>query len=560
MSIKMLKRKKSENKELKSKHKITVCEKTRPIKREIAIFLMINFLLALCIPMQTIAGADIYIDTVRIYDGMESSFSQGYEPAIKDDTMYLVVPFAAEKELLNDRILVGISFVKDENCPFYYRNYQKQVKKSEDGIYLYQCEIKLKNDRVNGQYPLKLSVRAQTGEEILQQEFTIYVEITDGKTKVSAECPPETDTPKMPVGETNGIKDDSNQSEKDEINNNASESHHNETSGADEAIQDESIQNSENGTADMIQESTASEDGQSGTEPEVMHQPRILLTSSLSENTLKAGETALWTVTVRNCSSSQSIENMKVTLISESNDISFEKNSWYFARTGAGKTIDLSQNISVEKKTAAEPVSVQFQFEYEDSKGNSYSSSETVKLSISQIQQAELTNLSFPESVYAADTESLTFQIHNTGLAELYNVRVRLEGTGLFPTQEQFLGNLEAGISVNGEIPVFAGTLDMNENGEISSEGAEKYGETYGKVIFSYENENGEVTEQTLDIHTKIKKPKTVELKVEKEQPKTNQWWITIVVGIVLVLVLVVIWLFLRMQYFKKRVEYHEKS
>ena len=71
-------------------------------------------------------------------------------------------------------------------------------------------------------------------------------------------------------------------------------------------------------------------------------------------------------------------------------------------------------------------------------------------------------------------------------------------------------------------------------------------------MTFSYEDEQGKVIEQTQEIHTSIQEPEIVELKVEKEKPQTNQWWITIGAGMFLVLVLVIIWLYLRMKYYQK--------
>ena len=196
------------------------------------------------------------------------------------------------------------------------------------------------------------------------------------------------------------------------------------------------------------------------------------------------------------------MENLKVTLLCESRDISFEKTSWYFERAGAGQVLDLSQNITVGRKAAAEAVPVQLQFDYEDKKGTGYNATESVSLSVSQTQQAELAGLSFPESIYEADTDSLTFQVRNTGLAVIYNARVRLEGKGLFPEKELFLGNMESGASLDGEIPVFAGTLDMDADGNVMEGGGEKYGDVVGTVIFSYEDEQGKVTEQEQKLHT----------------------------------------------------------
>lgn len=308
---------------------------------------------------------------------------------------------------------------------------------------------------------------------------------------------------------------------------------------------------------------TENEDSTAGQNPageaEVSHQPRLLVTSRLAENSLKAGSSMPWTVTVKNCSKTEAIENMKVTLSAESQDVVLEKASWYFEKVGGGKTIDLSQNISVGKKAAEEPVILQFSFEYEDKQGNGYTCTEPVRLSVRQEQKGELANLSFPESAYASDTEPFTFQVYNTGLATLYNVRVRMSGPGLFPTRDLFLGNMEAGASEDGEIPVFIGTLDMDANGETSG-GGEKYGETSGVVVFSYENEQGEVQEQTMEVHTQIQEPKQVQLKIEEEAPRTNQWWISILVLAAIVLISLMVWFYLRMKHFRKRVELYEKA
>ena len=114
------------------------------------------------------------------------------------------------------------------------------------------------------------------------------------------------------------------------------------------------------------------------------------------------------------------------------------------------------------------------------------------------------------------------------------------------------MGNLEGGVSQPGELQVFAGTLDMDSKGNVIEGGGEKYGDTAGTVTFSYEDEQGQVIEQVMEIHTSIQEPEIVELKVEKEAPETNQWWITIVAGLVLALVLVIIWLYLRLKYYQR--------
>ena len=146
----------------------------------------------------------------------------------------------------------------------------------------------------------------------------------------------------------------------------------------------------------------------------------------------------------------------------------------------------------------------------------------------------------------------MNFQVQNTGLSAIYNVKVRLEAKGLFPQRESFLGNIEGGTSVDGEQKVFVGTLDMDAQGNVSQEGGEKYGDTTGFAILSYENEQGEIMEQKVEIHTTIREAETVKLEIEEQKPKTNQWWITIVFFVVLALLLVIIWLYLRMKHYQK--------
>ncbi len=477
------------------------------------------------------SGVMVTIDANRKYEGMNAPFSKGYEPSIKKDVMSLVIPFRVGQETGGSRILVGISFEREENSPFYYKNYQKKVKESEEGIYLYQCKIQLKENRVNGQYPLHLFVQAKAQGEHIQQEFTIYVEITDGKPKPQTGNQEENHSGPEGSGSIEGDSDGG--------------------SGNGGLAGDGISDGGEMGSMDSP--NGTSQPSGSWQKEEASRQPKVIIHANSLQNTpLQAGSQMFWSVSAKNCSSNRSIENLKVTILSEQKDISFEKTAWYFEQAGAGASMDLSQNITIGIKAASGPVQIQFQFEYEDKQGTAYTSTETATLTVVQEPKAELAGLTFPESIYESDTDLLTFQVQNSGLAPIYNAKVHLEGKGLFPEKELFLGTIEAGTSTDGEISVFAGNLCMDNEGNIIEEHGEKYGDTLCTVIFSYENEQGEVSEQKQELKTSIKKPQIVELKVEKEAPKTNQWWITILAGAFLVLILIIIWLYLRMKHYRR--------
>lgn len=439
-------------------------------------------------------------DTIRIapnkkYKGMNASFAKGYEPSVKNHKLQLIVPFLADMAG-QEGIWVGVSFDREEDSPFYFKTYQTRVKRSKDGVYLYRCGIKLKKDRVNGQYPLRLNVQAQAPEGVLQQEFVIYVEITDGRERTEDLLP----------AEENGAEGEGAKEEPDAS--------------------------------------------------EILRQPRVILSENgIHDGQVEAGQEAYWTLLAKNCSGSEPLYNVKVTLLCENGDLQFERQSWYFERVAAGASMDLSQNVAADQKAAAGMATAQLQFDYEDQKGGVYNSVETARLSVYQPQQARLVNFSMPEGIYESDTETVTFQAQNTGLAVLYNAKARLEGQGLF-ANEVYLGNIEAGSAADGEMQVFAGTLNMDAEGNVLDEDGEKYGDVKGRLVFSYENERGEAVEQEQAFSTAILKPQVAELKIEEApEQETNQWQAVTAVMVFLFMLLAIVCLYLRMRHYADMVK-----
>ena len=62
------------------------------------------------------------LDTVHVYEKMNTSFAQGYLPGIEGDTVHLTVPFTSSGELKDARISVSLDF--GEQAPFVYASYQ----------------------------------------------------------------------------------------------------------------------------------------------------------------------------------------------------------------------------------------------------------------------------------------------------------------------------------------------------------------------------------------------------------------------------------------------------
>lgn len=133
----------------------------------------------------------LVIDNQNRYEGMDKTYSEGYIPKVEQGIAYLVVPLSCNGELKDNRIRVALNLGDFQTMPFVSKNYEKyvslqqvQVNDGTDTVegYVAVFSLELKQERYNGSYPVILTAHAtDTNGTELQQEFTIYVNITDGK-------------------------------------------------------------------------------------------------------------------------------------------------------------------------------------------------------------------------------------------------------------------------------------------------------------------------------------------------------------------------------------------
>lgn len=478
------------------------------------------------------------IDNRHRYEGMEQSFADGYQPEIRDGKLYLTVPFTASGALQNECLTVDLIFAEKENAPFVFKNYQKDVKlhsyrlldgimtpqgtdtkgtsgnnltatevpggiANQDGIaspadqqdaYCYTCEVPLQENATPGQYSVTVRAWGYTMDgERVNLDCQIFVRVPE----------PE------PVA---GSKD-----------------------------------NDSGGGAGGGGGYSGGESGEAA--EEILHQPKLLLeTCSLSDVSLKAGAEEPMKVQFRNCSETQTIYNLKVTASTDTKAVQPLRNSWYFSSIAPGETVAIEDGVKVAMATEDTSAVLSFDFEYEDKKGTAVSGKESVPLLIGQPTEVELHNAAFPAALYATDTQEFSIQALNLSRVPVYNVRIQLSGTGLFPAEDVFIGNMDAGTEGNGAMQVYVGTRTMQAVGHDSgTEDVEKYGPVNGTITLQYEDASGETHTQTETFQSEIKKPKVLSLEADDTQ-ETNAWWISIfaAVGAGMLLVIVVLALRLR--------------
>ena len=478
------------------------------------------------------------IDNRHRYEGMEQSFADGYQPEIRDGKPYLTVPFTASGALQNECLTVDLIFAEKENAPFVFNNYQKDVKlhsyrlldgimtpqgtdtkgtsgnnltatevpggiANQDGIaspadqqdaYCYTCEVPLQENATPGQYSVTVRAWGYTMDgERVNLDCQIFVRVPE----------PE------PVA---GSKD-----------------------------------NGSGGGAGGGGGYSGGESGEAA--EEILHQPKLLLeTCSLSDVSLKAGAEEPMKVQFRNRSETQTIYNLKVTASTDTKAVQPLRNSWYFSSIAPGETVAIEDGVKVAMATEDTSAVLSFDFEYEDKKGTAVSGKESVPLLIGQPTAVELHNAAFPAVLYATDTQEFSIQALNLSRVPVYNVRIQLSGTGLFPAEDVFIGNMDAGTEGNGAMQVYVGTRTMHAIGDDSgTEDVEKYGPVNGTITLQYEDASGETHTQTETFQSEIKKPKVLSLEADDTQ-ETNAWWISVfaAVGAGMLLVIVVLALRLR--------------
>jgi len=125
-------------------------------------------------------------------------------------------------------------------------------------------------------------------------------------------------------------------------------------------------------------------------------------------------------------------------------------------------------------------------FEYEDEDGNPFEATESIGVNVRQQSRLELSMMpGIPTMVMEGDRIDVSVTALNAGRSTLFNLRVRLEGEGITPTEEVF-GNVQSG----------------NMNNFWANFFATQPGPTVVYLVANFEDEMGEAHEivQTFDM------------------------------------------------------------
>lgn len=206
--------------------------------------------------------------------------------------------------------------------------------------------------------------------------------------------------------------------------------------------------------------------------------PKIIIDNySYGGEYVKAGETFPLHLSFLNTHRDHSVYNIRVSISSEGEIFSpmGSSSSMFIQEIPANgkleKTLTLKPKNDAEYKT----YNVFAEIEYEDDKGNKYTTKEFVGIPVVQQIQLRVGEVELPRENYPGNPMAVSLDFYNVGRALIRNLMVRIEGDFEIQDGSMYVGNLEAG-----KDNYFDATIVSQNPGPLA-----------GTIIFEYDDAVG---------------------------------------------------------------------
>ncbi|MFP4456388.1 MAG: COG1361 S-layer family protein [Clostridia bacterium] len=216
--------------------------------------------------------------------------------------------------------------------------------------------------------------------------------------------------------------------------------------------------------------------------------PKIIVSSyGTSPSIVRAGSNFTLNIRFQNTSKIRTVRNIKISLTapegsSDTGNVFTPVNSsnTIFIDEISPKGI-VTKNMPFYAVMDAQPrtYTVQASFEYEDTKGNQYSSSEEIGIRVIQQPRLEVSEPQIPQEIMQGGSASLFTEFYNMGRTTIYNLMVKVEGDFELRNPNYFVGNFDSG------------SRDYLD----TSLTATAPGTAEGRIIYQFEDAAGETQE-----------------------------------------------------------------
>lgn len=215
--------------------------------------------------------------------------------------------------------------------------------------------------------------------------------------------------------------------------------------------------------------------------------------------TIVAGESFNLLLTVKNASSSVSASDILLTMesekVSDSPVFTTESGSSSVAihSLRAGASAQVSFRMISRPGVDQRSYGLTIKANYDSPEFKNAADTMSVDIPVKQIPRLNTGTFEvMPDSISVGEESNVMFGINNTGKVTLYNVMARFEADSI-QTTDTYVGNIKSGETGNVDCMV-TGSAPTTDDGKV-------------KVIISYEDENGEVSEVEKELTLYVSEP-----------------------------------------------------
>lgn len=207
--------------------------------------------------------------------------------------------------------------------------------------------------------------------------------------------------------------------------------------------------------------------------------PRIIVDRyNIEPSTIKAGDNFQLTMSLLNTSSSSTVSNIKVSLVSDDgvfNPVN-SSNTIYIESIGPKENIQKVFTLTPKRDAEHKTYGISVNIDYEDDKGTQYNSKDMISVPVIQQVKLVLGDLVAPPEAYLGQPFPVSIEFFNMGKTILYNLMIKTEGNFNMQNSNYYVGNFEPGKTDSYDVGITP----------------EQEGPLNGKIIFSFENAVGE--------------------------------------------------------------------
>jgi hypothetical protein len=206
--------------------------------------------------------------------------------------------------------------------------------------------------------------------------------------------------------------------------------------------------------------------------------PRIIVSKyNLEPDQVNAGDTFKLALTFLNTNRLVNVKNIKISLVSDDGTFipASSSSTFYIENISPQGSVENEILLNVKADAAPKSYMLGINFEYEDEKGNQYSTKESVSIPVNQLPRLVTGEVSYPMEIFVGQAMPVSIEFYNMGKSTLYNLMVTTEGDFQVMGSGYYVGNFEPGRS-----DYFDNTIMANAPGEVN-----------GKIVFTFEDASG---------------------------------------------------------------------